>query len=171
MNSFFVRFVLVFAAVFCVIFLLVWFYLSVTSMAQAADVPPGAPGESVSFETGRISIVTGDGLSHDFEVEFAITSEQQRRGLMFRQSLNAGHGMMFDYNPPRRIAMWMKNTSVSLDMLFFDVNGRVVHIAPHTMPFSLDLIPAPTAVRYVLEVPAGTASKLGLMPGDRLQLR
>jgi len=171
MNSFFVRFILLFVVVFAILFMVVWFYLSVTSVAEAADAPPGGIGESTMMQSVPISIVTNSAQRHDFQVELAVTPGQHRRGLMFRKSLDVGHGMLFDYNPPRAITMWMKNTYISLDMLFFDASGRVAHIAEHTEPFSQKLINAPGLTRYVLEVPAGTVQKLGLGIGDKLQLR
>lgn len=171
MNGFFLRFALFFAVIFGVIFMLVWFYLSATSPADAADLVPTHSTESTLFETESFAITTQGGQTHEFVVELAASPAQQRRGLMFRKSLGAGRGMLFDYNPPRRIAMWMKNTHISLDMVFADAKGRVVHIATHTEPFSQDLIPAPVAVRYVLEVPAGTVAALGLGLGDRFVRR
>lgn len=162
---------MVFVAVFGAIFLVVWFYLSAVSTAQAAGEPPVASGESERFQTGHITITSADGRNHDFQVELAVTPAQQSRGLMFRKTLAADHGMLFDYHPPRRIAMWMKNTFVSLDMLFFDAKGRVAHMATRTEPLSQDLIATPMAIRYVLEVPAGTVERFKLGLGDRLQMR
>ena len=172
MKSFLIRFVVLFAAVFGAIFMLVWFYLSVTAPAGAAGLRESAETErfadTISFERADARIVGRDGKEHIFVVELAQSAEQHRQGLMYRKHLEPGHGMLFDYDPPRTIAMWMKNTYISLDMLFFDENGRIVRIAARTEPLSLKLIPAPTAVRYVLEVPAGTAEALGIKFGDRL---
>ncbi|HEY9079970.1 DUF192 domain-containing protein [Magnetovibrio sp.] len=171
MSSFFVRFVLLFVAVFAALFMLVWFYLSATTPAQAGDTQQGAQRESAMMATTPITIVSQSGQSHTFQVEWAKTMAEQRRGLMFRKNLAADHGMLFDYNPPRAITMWMKNTFLSLDMLFFDSAFRIAHIAAHTEPFSQKFIVAPGLTRYVLEVPAGTAERLGLSLGDRLELR
>jgi len=168
MISFFVRFALLFVAVFAVLFVVVWFYLSVTSAAHAADLPTG--GSHDSMATTPLTIITQGGQHHAFQVELAVTPGQQRRGLMFRKSLEADRGMLFDYNPPRSITMWMKNTFISLDMLFFDASRRIAYIATHTEPFSQKFIVAPGRTRYVLEVPAGTAQRLGLSVGDTLQL-
>ena len=168
MKSFFVRFILLFVVVFTVLFVVVWFYMSVTSVAHAEDQPAGGAHELMP--TMPISIVSETGQRHAFQVELAATPAQQRRGLMFRKSLDGGHGMLFDYNPPRSISMWMKNTFISLDMLFFDASGRIAHIAAHTEPFSQKFIVAPGRTRYVLEVSAGTAERLGMKVGDKIQL-
>jgi len=173
MKSFFIRFALLFVAVFTVLFVVVWFYMSVTSVAHATELPEDRPagGAHEAVPAIPISIVTQTGQRHAFQVELAATPAQQRRGLMFRKSLDGGQGMLFDYNPPRSISMWMKNTFISLDMLFFDASGRIAHIAAHTEPFSRNLIVAPGLTRYVLEVSAGTAQRLGLRVGDKIQLR
>lgn len=170
MNGFFFRFILLFAAVFAVIFLFVWFYLSVTAPAEAGEHSLYGRGESIEFETAQLDVLTRDGKTHTFKVEMAMTPAQQRRGLMFREHLAQDQGMLFDYVRPRGITMWMKNTPISLDMLFADSQGRVSHIATYTEPFSLKLISAPMRVRYVLEVPAGTVETLQLQIGDRLRL-
>lgn len=174
MNGFFVRFALVFGAVFGLIFLAVWFYLSIAAPVEAGDENssklPGALGESAMFAQGQMNIKARGGLIHEFQVEFATNPAQQRRGLMFREHLEYGHGMLFDFTPPRPITMWMKNTPISLDMLFANAEGRVMHIATYTEPFSQSLIHAPVPVRYVLEVPAGTVKALDLRIGDHFQI-
>lgn len=169
MNSFFVRFLILFAAVFGLIFLLVWFYLSVTSPAEAGEVEGGQALE-VAFTRGEAHIIAQDGREHVFTVELALTPEQQSRGLMFRETLAPDAGMLFVYDPPRAIAMWMRNTLVPLDMVFAGAGGTIFFIAENTEPLSEALIQPPAGVGYVLEVPAGTARRLGLVPGDRLRL-
>ena len=103
---------------------------------------------------------------HDFTVEVATTDAQQRRGLMYRTQLALDAGMLFDYVKPRHISMWMKNTLISLDMIFISNDGRIVSIAEHTEPFSLAVINSGGLAQAVLEVNAGTAARLGLKAGD-----
>ncbi len=164
MNAVLVRIVSLVAAVW----LAVGWHGGARDLAHAGESMVG--NEEILFDTGHARILGRGGQVHDFFVELAQTPAEQRRGLMFRDALEPGHGMLFDFNPPRRIAMWMKNTPLSLDMLFFDPHGRLVLIAEHTEPFSQELISAPEAVRYVLEVSAGTAAHLGLKLGDQLSL-
>ena len=101
-------------------------------------------------------------------MELAKTRPELDRGLMYRRSLPAGRGMLFDFGAVRPIIMWMKNTYVPLDMLFIGADGRVRRIAANTKPHSTRLIPGGEGVRYVLEVNAGTARKLGIAVGDRV---
>jgi uncharacterized membrane protein (UPF0127 family) len=118
----------------------------------------------------RLEIVTRSGV-HVFEVELAITDEERGKGLMFRRELPEGRGMLFDFKRDEMVAMWMKNTYVSLDMIFIRADGRIAHIAENTTPLSEAIIASPYPVRGVLEVVAGTAKKLGIRPGDRVAHR
>lgn len=165
MNSFFVRFCLFFAVIFGAIFLFVWFYLSVTAPAEAAELPPAnLQAQAITFDTRRIRIRTPVG-AHDFQVEVAKTSAQLRQGLMNRTELAEGRGMLFIYSPPRTVGMWMKDTLIPLDMLFTDRLGNITFIAENTTPMSEELIQAPGRTAYVLEVPAGTVKRLSIKLG------
>jgi uncharacterized membrane protein (UPF0127 family) len=105
---------------------------------------------------------------HVFAVELAATDEQRAKGLMFRTSLPEGEGMLFDFKRDDFVTMWMKNTPLSLDMIFIRSDGRIQRIAENTVPFSEKVIPSGGPVRAVLEVVAGTAKKLGIAAGDRV---
>ena len=98
----------------------------------------------------------------------AVTPEQQMRGLMFRRALPEGQGMLFDFGQEQPTSFWMKNTYVSLDMIFIRGDGRILRIAENTVPLSEALVPSGGPVRAVLEVVAGTAKKFGIAPGDRV---
>ncbi len=105
---------------------------------------------------------------HQFEVELALDEREQAKGLMFRRSMANNHGMLFVYNSERQIGMWMKNTFLSLDMLFVKRDGTIVKIAKMTEPFSLAVISSEQPVFAVLELNAGVSDKLGLRVGDHL---
>lgn len=168
MKGFLFRFILFFACVFGMLFLLVWFYLSVTSPAEAADEALQTQMQTTTFGEGRVRVGTPYGGSHDFKVEIATTPDQHRLGLMGRESLAADRGMLFVFKPPRTVGMWMQNTIISLDMLFADRLGNITYIAEHTQPMSEDIHQAPGRTAYVLEVPAGTAQRLSIQVGHRL---
>ncbi len=114
-----------------------------------------------------VEITTRDGV-RVFSVELASTDEERARGLMFRRSLPEGHGMLFDFKREANVSMWMRNTYISLDMIFIRSDGRIRRIAERTEPLSERIISSGGPVRAVLEVAAGTAAKLGLAPGDRI---
>ncbi len=121
----------------------------------------------VKFETSRVSIVTAGG-TYKITVEMATTPEQRLQGLMGRKDMPLAAGMLFDFERTGPITMWMKNTFIPLDMLFLDNAGHIVHIAPNTQPQSLRHVSPGRPVRGVLEVNAGTATRLGIKAGDRV---
>lgn len=102
-------------------------------------------------------------------VEIADETDEQRYGLMFRESLPANAGMLFIYEPPYPATMWMKNTLIPLDMVFIDHLKQVVHIHANAEPHSLTPIGARQDVWAVLELNGGAVEKLGLRKGDRLR--
>jgi hypothetical protein len=118
----------------------------------------------------RLEIVTGSGV-HVFDVEMAASEEQRRTGLMYRKELPPGRGMLFDFEGEGPITMWMKNTYVSLDMIFIRGDGRIARIAENTTPLSEATISSGAPVKAVLEVVGGTARRLGIAPGDRVAHR
>jgi uncharacterized protein len=121
-------------------------------------------------EMNRLSIVTRAGQRHDFVLELANTPEMRSRGLMFRRDVPTGHGMLFDFGPGETdVSMWMKNTYVSLDMVFIRADGTIRRIAESTTPLSEATIPSGGPVKGVLEVVAGTAKRLGIAAGDRVE--
>lgn len=118
-----------------------------------------------------LSITTRDGKRHEFQVEMAVTPEQQRVGLMFRPSVPADGGMLFDWGAPQESGMWMRNTISSLDMLFINADGTIRRVAEDTVPGSLATVESRGPVRATLELAAGTAKRLDIRVGDKVQQR
>lgn len=111
------------------------------------------------------------GPSVKIAIELAITEDEKARGLMWRRELPEDRGMLFVFASEGRRVFWMKNTPISLDIIFLDDTGRVVHIARGTVPFSTAPIPSKKPARYVLEVKGGLSQRWGLQIGDRVDLR
>jgi uncharacterized membrane protein (UPF0127 family) len=118
-------------------------------------------------ELQSLAIITKT-RTYDFLVEVALTEADQARGLMFRRELSMGTGMLFGFVRDREAGFWMKNTYVSLDLIFIRADGRILRIAANAKPLSERLIPSRGPVRGVLEVLAGTAARLNIAPGDRV---
>lgn len=116
-----------------------------------------------------LTIVTASGQRHVFSVEVMRTDEDRAKGLMFRRHLPADRGMLFDFKRVEPVSMWMQNTYLSLDMLFVKPDGVIANIAEHTEPLSTRIVPSSGPVLGVLELNAGTAARLGITAGDRLQ--
>lgn len=127
----------------------------------------GSAGEPPRFATSEVTVVTEKGRFL-FTVEMAVNPKQRAQGLQNRRSLAPSAGMLFDFGRPQPVAMWMKNTYLSLDMLFIDNDGKVINIGRQTEPLSLRAIQSRAPARAVLEIAAGTAARLGLKPGDRV---
>lgn len=123
---------------------------------------------SATFATEPLTIRKADGTTAAFTVELAISADQRALGLMNRREMAADTGMLFDFGLTRRVAMWMKNTYLPLDMLFIRKDGTISRIAADTAPHSEAIIDSREPVHFVLELNAGTAARLGIRPGDRV---
>lgn len=100
-------------------------------------------------------------------VELATTDESRMRGLMFRRELPKGTGMLFVWDKPKVVKMWMKNTYIPLDMVFFDGN-TAVYVHENALPHDLTPVGPDVPVSKVLELPAGYAKKHDLSTGWQL---
>ncbi len=105
-----------------------------------------------------------------FTVELARTPEEQATGLMFRHKMDEDAGMIFLYPTPGPIAMWMKNTPLSLDMVFANKEGSILAIYENTTPYSLATIGPVQETSHVLEINSGIVKKHGITNACRLKL-
>ena len=137
-------------------------------LAVACRADPSTADLLRDFPMTQVTIRSASG-SHVIKAWLANTPEHRARGLMFVQALPADSGMLFLFSPEHFVSMWMKDTYLPLDMLFIDRSGRVVNVAENAKPLSLDTINSAAPVVAVLELPAGTARRLQLQPGDRVQ--
>lgn len=114
-----------------------------------------------------VTILSG-GKSHEFRAWIADTPLRRSRGLMFIRELAPDRGMLFLYDFPQFAYFWMHNTYISLDLLFIAPDGRIVGMVESAVPLSTDLMESPEPVAGVLEVPGGTAKRLGIQVGDKV---
>jgi uncharacterized protein len=140
--------------------------LAAAAVLTLAVLPAAA--QLARFPTAELTILTASG-PHKFTIEVATTPAQLEQGLMFRQSLAPDAGMLFDFKTPQPVMMWMKNTLIPLDMLFVDAQGRIVNIHERAVPGSLATIGTGTPARAVIELNGGTAARLGIRLGDRVE--
>lgn len=135
-----------------------------SQLSQSSSATP-VPASSAT-------VVTPKGQS--IFIEVASNPETRERGLMFRDSLAADHGMLFIFPQQGVYPFWMKNTLVPLDMLWLNDQKKIVHIAEHVPPCTQDpcsnYSPGAMAL-YVLELKSGVASELQLKEGDTLTFR
>lgn len=108
---------------------------------------------------------------HRFDVEQANDPASQERGLMFRDSMPDDHGMLFNFSDEQTRVFWMKNCRMPLDILYFDQKYKLVSMQQRVPACRSDpcpQYPSEGPARYVLELNAGVAEKLGVKPGDAL---
>jgi len=104
--------------------------------------------------------------AHAFRVEVAMTEPEQEKGLMFRTTMGADEGMIFPMDPPRHAAFWMKNTVLSLDIIYIGADHRVLNVAANAVPYSETPLYSEGRTAAVLELNAGRAAQLGIGKGD-----
>ncbi len=149
-----------------------------TALTAPADASAAAAGASGAAEVvdprgaplqawGTIAIA-GRASSPKMRVELAQTEDERSRGLMFRRHLAPATGMLFFMLGDQPWNFWMKNTWISLDMIFIDAEWSVVGVLAAVPPNNLVSRGVARPSRYVLELAADEAARLGILPGVRL---
>ena len=131
----------------------------------AAIVLAAAPVAAAALQS--LTLTTEKG-AFPYKVEMANDDSSREKGLMFRKAMPKDHGMLFDFGKDQVAYMWMKNTFISLDMVFILADGRIHRIEARTEPESERTVSSGVPVRGVLELNANVASRLNLKPGDRI---
>ena len=152
-----------------VVFIIILAAMMTVAAGSGLLPPPAGVKAAEPFERDVADILTADGKRHRFRIEIVSTPEDRAQGLQGRKQLAPDAGMLFDFGRLQPVFMWMKNTFVALDMIFIAADGRIVNIARGTTPESLSVIESAGPVMAVLEVPAGTAARLGIRPGDKVE--
>ncbi|WP_407493617.1 DUF192 domain-containing protein [Pseudooceanicola sp. MF1-13] len=112
----------------------------------------------------------GDWGQAAFTVEIADDSGERAQGLMNRDQMSRGAGMLFVYpRPQRQVAFWMRNTRIPLDIIYMDRAGVVQRIAHQAVPYDETLLPGGPGIQYVLEINGGLAKSIGIAPGTELR--
>jgi uncharacterized membrane protein (UPF0127 family) len=143
---------------------LILFALGLSACATAA-APESRAMPLDSFPKSTLEIATPDARLHKFNIWIAADAAHREQGLMYVKSLAANAGMLFIYPSANRLAMWMKNTFIPLDILFIRADGRVSSIEANTKPLTLDNIESKEDVIAVLELKGGTAASLNIRKG------
>jgi len=115
-----------------------------------------------------LTIVSND-TPHVFSIEVADTQPELAHGMMYRESVPVKEGMLFEFGEERVVSIWMKNTSVFLDVIFVRADGSILKIEHSAKPFSLRSMTSEAPVTAVFEIAGGQANALGIRPGDILQ--
>jgi hypothetical protein len=149
----------------------------INSVSQQEDIPPIEDEISVEppsvTQVETATVVNTSAGSNDIVItaEIADTAEERAQGLMFRESLPPDRGMLFIFEQPQQVSFWMKDTFISLDIIFIDEDFQIVNIARETEPLQTNqLYPSDGEVLYVLEVNAGFSDEYNYSVGDELEI-
>ena len=93
---------------------------------------------------------------------------ERERGLMFRKSLNLNRGMLFIFTNESKVNMWMKNTLISLDIIFISKDYKIVDIINNAKAMSKDILTSSVEAKYALEINAGLVKKLNIKIGNNI---
>lgn len=130
----------------------------------------GLTGPALAGECARDVVwLRGDWGETRFTIELADTAPERSKGLMFRESMPRGAGMLFVYEQPQRAEFWMKNTLIPLDMIFADETGLVRHVHHDAVPGDLTPIPGGDGILAVLEINGGLARRYGIVAGSQMR--
>lgn len=128
----------------------------------------GGGSPALAAEVTEVTLVTETG-AHTLSLEVADTPETRRKGLMHRRSLGDIDGMLFLFGDSAPRAMWMKNTYISLDILFLNKAGRVTTVIEDAAPLSTETLPSNGPAFGAIELPAGAAERLSIAVGDMVR--
>ena len=137
--------------------------------SEAAGSDPGESGPGHAVAPGQAAMVTISVAGHPVRVEVADEPEERQQGLMYRDSLPDGQGMLFVYEEERTLSFWMRNTQIPLDIAFLDRSGRIVDIR-ELEPFDEESVASRQPAMYALEVRRGWFEENEVRVGDRVEL-
>ncbi|MEO0428935.1 MAG: DUF192 domain-containing protein [Pseudomonadota bacterium] len=145
-----------------------WLALAMPVVLGLVAFPHPGAADAAGCAVDRV-IVEAEGAPVLYRVEIADEPAEHARGLMFRKEMAADAGMLFLFDTPRPAAFWMRNTFISLDMIFIAPDGSVLNVAENTVPFSEAPQRSAGDVAAVLEVNAGEAARHGIGPGTPIR--
>ena len=145
--------------------LLVFLLLSFSFVVTADNL---ALKELGSWDSNIIKIHNSEGKIYKLDVYIADSNYKRKKGLMYIENLPINHGMLFKFDSPRVASMWMKNTQISLDILFVDENQTITKVHSKARPFNLNKIKSNNKVKWVLEMNGGLAKELNIKTGDSM---
>lgn len=114
-----------------------------------------------------LQVRTDKGVA-SFKVEIADSEMEREYGLMCRRALSPDRGMLFLFARETPQMFWMRNTLIPLDIIYIGADGRVVSISRNVQPLDESGAPSAGPAKFVLELAAGRAAQIGLLPGDRV---
>lgn len=142
--------------------------LATALLLTACGGSDAAKTAEVKTVDDRFPIKVGDRM---VAMQIAALPAEQQKGLMFRKSMGADEGMLFVFTAPQKQSFYMRNTTLPLDMGFFDATGELKEIYPM---YPLDEKPVPSrsrSIQFCLEMNQGWFQSAGVKPGAKLDLK
>jgi uncharacterized membrane protein (UPF0127 family) len=133
----------------------------VAGLALVLACAPSGPTATIETKQGPVRV----------SLEIAADDAARQRGLMYRDELPDGHGMLFVFDDEVEHPFWMKNTLIPLDMIFISADRRIVGIIQNATPLSHVSVSVGRPSRWVLEVAGGYTARAGIASGDRVDLQ
>ena len=135
---------------------------------QIVEITP----DDIQFtKDGELSIFKNDSLIQTIDVEFAKNEMERSLGLMYRSSMDEHQGMWFIFPEEAPRSFYMRNTEISLDIIYLDKDKKVVSIAKNARRYDETSLPSEKPAMYVLEINGGLADKWGIDKGDRVEVK
>jgi uncharacterized protein len=162
-------FIIIIAVIIALVFLLFSLYYPKRNKPVDKQSSSYSKSGPLFRKDGRL-IITPDNKSTPIllDIEIADNDEERMQGLMYRFSLLENAGMLFLFSNDEPRSFWMKDTYISLDIIYINSNKEIVSIQKYTQPKSTYAIPSEKPAMYVLEVNAGFTDKYGINPGDKI---
>ncbi|MBQ0736070.1 DUF192 domain-containing protein [Aquimarina celericrescens] len=155
-------------------------YLSIITIATVSLFSCKTETKNEQMETKEITFTKEGELSlynlkdsipdtiTKLDIEIADDEYQIQTGLMYRQSMQDDHGMLFIFSDEAPRSFYMKNTEFALDIIFIDAKNKVVSIQKNAQPLNESSLPSEGPAKYVLEVNAGLSERWNLKAGDSI---
>jgi uncharacterized membrane protein (UPF0127 family) len=161
---------IILASVIAIAFLLFSTYTPKRDKTKAKQSSSYSKSVPSFRKDGSLSIISAKNPSPIIlDIEVADEEAERMRGLMDRLNLSENAGMLFIFPNEEPRSFWMKNTYISLDIIYINSQKEIVSIQKYTEPKSTYSIPSEKPARYVLEVNAGFTDKFGINPGDKIE--
>ena len=159
------------SAFYLIVLVMVLAAVVLVVMSKWGDGEGGSELERLTaFENdGNLAFVgEGGDTLQVIDIEVAESEQERSVGLMYRKPLDDTKGMLFIFPQQDNLSFWMRNTPVSLDMIFADSTGQIVTIHPRTKPFAQTSYPSSSTAKYVVEVDSGFTERHNVHVGDKI---
>ncbi len=141
--------------------------VSASTESSASSAAPAATASGIVKE-GEVVFLKGGKQFRKIDVEIAENDTDRQKGLMFRPYLSDSVGMLFVFEEASPQSFWMRNTMISLDIIYVDQNKKIVSIQKKAKPYSDESLPSFGDAQYVVEVNGGYCDKYGIQVGDAI---